>query len=187
MLLQIPESDYETFTWASHGLLYTAATRAAIQQTYQAEETLPLLFLSAAYIQTLQQELADRQSEAKTPGAVETASSTTTRGGGFIKASQLETLQAQLKEQNYHGALTTAQRYLKLNYDPRALFGIVGQAAAQTDAAADQGHALQIVHAASEEYISWPRNLGNEHIEAFLQVALRATVYSKRDNLLANL
>jgi hypothetical protein len=187
LLLHIPESDHETFTWASHGLLYAAATRAAVQQTHEAEETLPLLFLAAAYVQTLRQELAGHQGEIGTPGATETAPSPVTRGGGFIKASQLDTLQAQLKEQNYQGALTTARRYLKLNYDPRALFGVVGQTAAQTDVSADQGHTLQIVHAASEEYISWPRNLGNEYADAFLQVALRAIVYSKRDNLLANL
>jgi hypothetical protein len=186
LLLRIPESDYETFTHASHGLLYAAATRAAIQQTHEAEESLPLLFLSAAYVQTLQQEMAAHQSEAAQKAAGQTLSATTL-GGGLIKTSQLETLQEQLREQNYHGALTTAQRYLKLNYDPRALFGVVGQVAAQADPSSDQGHILQVVHAASEEYISWPRNLGNEHIAAFLQIALRATVYGKRDNLLANL
>jgi hypothetical protein len=191
ILLHIPESDSETFTHASHGLLYAAATRAAIQQTHEADESFPLLFLSAAYVQTLQQEIAGRQGEAtqKTAGAeaARKTSPATTMGGGLIKSSQLETLQAQLSEQNYQGALITAQRYLKLNYDPQALFGVVGQVAAQADLTADQGHILQVVHAASEEYISWPRNLDREHIDAFLQVALRAAVYSKRDNLLANL
>lgn len=187
ILLPIPENDHETFTWASHGLLYAAATHAAILQIHEAEESLPLLFMSAAYIHALQQEIAARQGEAKASQAAGTPPVITTKGGGLIGASQLETLQAQLQEQNYRGALITAQRYLKLNYDARALFGIVGLVAAQADTTADQGHTLQIVQAASEEYISWPRNLRDENFDAFLQVALRATAYAKRDNRIANL
>ena len=67
--------------------------------------------------------------------------------------------------------------------DPRALFAIIGLVAAQTDAAADQGHTLQIVQAAGEEFMAWPAALADTSIDAFLDVAMRAAASGKRNNL----
>jgi hypothetical protein len=67
--------------------------------------------------------------------------------------------------------------------DPRALFAIIGLVAAHTDAAADQGHTLQIVQAAGEEFMAWPAALADTQIDAFLHVAMRAAASGKRNNL----
>ena len=56
-------------------------------------------------------------------------------------------------------------------------------AAGRFDAAADQGHSLQIVQAAGEEFMAWPAALADTHIDAFLHVAMRAAASGKRNNL----
>jgi hypothetical protein len=183
MLLQIPDSDRDTFIRVSHGLLYAAAARTAIHQSRQDTDVLPVLFFAAAYINTIQKELV---SQKKSEQTTSTPTGTITRGGGLIGVTQLETLRTQLKNKDYTDALTTTQRYLQLGNDPRALFGSIAQIAALTDATADQGHTLQIVQAASEEFLAWPRSLKETNIEAFLQVALRTSINGKRDPLVEN-
>jgi len=78
------------------------------------------------------------------------------------------------------GALATARRYIQLGHDLHALLGVIGLGAAHIDAAADQGHSLQIVQAASDEYLAWPKDLAQINIDGFLQVALRAAALGKR-------
>ena len=92
-----------------------------------------------------------------------------------------------LKAGDTAAALATTQRYLRLNHDPRALFGSIGLAASLIDATSDQGHALQIVQAASDAFLHWPRNLTTTNIEAFVHTALRAATTGKRDALVASL
>jgi hypothetical protein len=184
LLQRIPDSDHETFARVAHGLLYASAARQALHQTRQVDEMLPLLFFAAAFVNTLYKEAA-AQSNAEQ--AAEPQATAATRGGGFIGVSQLETLGAQLRDNNFSGALTTAQRYLNLRYEPRALFGTIGLAAALTDATTDSGHTLQIVQAASEEFLAWPRTLTDTSIEAFLRSALHATQHGKRDKLIETL
>ncbi len=66
----------------------------------------------------------------------------------------------------------------------RSLPDIIGLVAAHTDASADQGHTLQIVQAAGEEFMAWPAALADTHIDAFLHVAMRAAASGKRNNLI---
>ena len=79
------------------------------------------------------------------------------------------------------GALVSARRYIQLGHDMRALFGVIGLGAALADASADQGHTLQLVLAAGDEYLSWPKDLAGTNIEGFLQIALRAAALAKRN------
>ena len=147
-------------------------------------EVLALLFTSAAYINALYKEVAGQQ---HAPSTHATTASSRILGGGLIAPSLLEALGTQLKEQDIPAALTTAQRYLKLGYDVRALFATIGLVAAQNDALADQGHTLQIVQAASEEFMAWPSSLANTSAEALLLAALRAVAFGKRNEMVAQL
>ncbi len=69
----------------------------------------------------------------------------------------------------------------------KALFAVIALAAARVDAAADQGHTLQIVHASGEEFMAWPSALADTSIEEFVHVALRAAIFGKRNSLVDNL
>lgn len=178
----IPDSDRELFVRVAHGLLFAAAVQQVFRRV-QDVEVLSLLFTSAAYVNALHKEIAGAAAQ---PPA-QAASSAAIAGGGLIAAAQLETLHEQLIAQDLAGALTTARRYFRLGHDPRALFATVALAAAFTDATADQGHTLQIVQAASEAYTAWPRTLPETNIEGFLQVALRAAAFGKRDTITSQL
>ena len=139
---------------------------------------LPLLFTSASYINALQKTLVQPSSTPTMP-----TNPATPLGGGLIAPALLETLNEQLNAQDLKGALSTARRYLRMDNDTRALFAIIGRNAAQADAAADQGHTLQIVQAAAEEYSAWPTALSSTNVDAFLSVALRAAAYAPRNTL----
>ena len=89
--------------------------------------------------------------------------------------------------QDFNGAVATARRYLRLGNDARALFAAIGLLAAHADAAADQGHTLQVVQAAGEEYMAWPIALADTDRDAFLLVALRAATFAKRNTLVSDL
>jgi hypothetical protein len=110
-----------------------------------------------------------------------------TAGGGLIAASQLETLSSQLKAYDLQGAHATAQRYLKIGHDARALFGAIGLAAARIDAESVQGHSLQLVQAAAETFLAWPKTLANTDIDVLLQVALRAALFGEQDKVVSQL
>jgi hypothetical protein len=176
---QIPDEDRNLFIYTAHGLLFAAAVRLVFRQV-QDVEVLPLLFTSAAYINALQKEIA--AGKGTSPAHSSTAASLIARGG-LIATSLLDTLSSQLKGQDLSGAITTVHRYLQLNYDVRALFAIIGLAAAQLDATADQGHTLQIVQAASEEFMAWPIALADTNIEGLLLVALRAAAFGNRSSV----
>ncbi len=169
--------DGDAFVQAAHGLLFSAAIRLVYTRV-QDIAALPLLFTSAAYINALQKALRQEASAAQMP-----AIPSTPFGGGLIAGALLETLNEQLDAQDMNGAMSTARRYMRMGNDPRALFAIIGLVAAHTDAAADQGHTLQIVQAAGEEFMAWPAALAETHIDAFLHVAMRAAASGKRNNL----
>jgi hypothetical protein len=170
LLQSVDANDYERFVHASHGLLFASAVRTVYTQV-QAVETLPLLFTAASAINALHKDLGagTATTQAARPGAA---------GGGLIAPALLETLSEQLANRDLAGALSSARRYVQLGHDPYALFGTIGLGATQIDASADQGHTLQLVLAAGDEYLAWPKTLANTSIEGFLQVALRAVVQS---------
>lgn len=184
ILTKVAVTDHERFLQVVNGLLYASAVGNVFRQV-QDVEVYNLLYTAAAYLNTLYKEVA-AQGQAQAADAVPAAAGTTV-GGGLIAVSQLETLEEQLKAQDYAGALNTANRYLKLGHDARALFGTLGLGAAHNDHTHDQGRSLQIVLAAGEEYVNWPRDLPGHPIQSLLQAALRAATYGTRDELLAKL
>ncbi|WP_161977521.1 hypothetical protein [Dictyobacter kobayashii] len=181
---KVGDEDRDLFIRASHGLLYASAAHNVFSQV-QDEEVYNLIFTTAAYINVLNKELSSQAQGTSQPAAAPAAS--TTVGGGLIAVNQLETLEAQLKEKDLRGAFHTAQRYLKLGHDARALFGTISLVAALNDTTIDQGHSLQIVQAAGEEFISWPRDLAGTDIDNYLHIALRAAALGKRDTLISQL
>jgi len=182
---RIGDGDREHFIHVAHGLLYAAAVRTVFREV-QDVEVLPLLFTSAAFINALQKEIATQQEATERASAMAAASSSII-GGGLIAASQLQTFDEQLQARDLSGALNTARRYLKLGHDARALFAVIGLAAGCVNATADQGHTLQIVQAASEEYLTWPASLAGTNHEILLQIAIRAAAFGDRDPLVEKL
>jgi len=177
MMQKVGDENRDAFIQASHGLLFAAATRLVYSHV-QDIAALPLLFTAASYINALQKALGQPSSTPTMPTIPATP-----LGGGLIAPALLGTLNEQLNAQDLKGALSTARRYLRMDNDTRALFAIVGRNAAQADAAAEQGHTLQIVQAAAEEHSAWPTALSSTNIDAFLSVALRATAYAPRNTL----
>ena len=181
IMQRVGDGDRDAFIRAAHGLLFTAAVRLVFAQV-QDLAALPLLYTSAAYINVLQKELGQQSSAAPTE-----TSTGTTLGGGLIAPALLETLSEQVDTQDFNGAVVTARRYLRLGNDARELFATIGLLAARADAAADQGHTLQIVQAAGEEYMAWPIALADTDRDALLLVALRAATFAKRNTLVDDL
>ncbi len=177
LMQMVGDGDRDAFVQAAHGLLFSAAVRLVYTQV-QDIAALPLLFTSAAYINALQKSL--QQATASTP---QTTTLTGAIGGGLIASSLLDNLYTQLETQDLSVATATAQRYLRLGNERRALFAIIALIAAQADALADQGHTLQIVQAAGEELMAWPHALANINTQPFLQVALRAAAFAKRNTI----
>ncbi len=178
----VGDGDRALFIRVAQGLLFASAVRLVFQQV-QDVEALPLLFTSATFVNDLYKEtLAQNHTAAPIQ-----ASSSAVLGGGLIAPAQLDTLRAQLQGHDASGALATARRYMKLNYDARALFAVIGLVAAQTNASLDQGYTLQIVQAAAEEFLGWPHTLGDTGIDIYLQVAIRAAAFGERDTVVANL
>jgi hypothetical protein len=178
----VGDGDRALFIRVAQGLLFASAIRLAFQQV-QDVDVLPLLFTSAAFVNALRKEIAAQNNAPSTMQA----STAPVLGGGLIAPAQLDTLKAQLEGGDANGALTTARRYLKLNYDARALFAVIGLVAASNNATLDSGYTLQIVHAASEEFLAWPHTLGDTDTDIFLQVAIRAAAFGTRDPLVSNL
>lgn len=170
--LYVGGDNRERFVEAAHGFLFASAIRLVFQQV-QDVEVLALLFTSAAFINALYRTVRTPHQQPQTSTA-----STTTAGGGLIAASQLEAFGSQVRASDISGALSTAQRYLKLGHDARALFATLGLVAA-TAANDDQGHTLQIVQAASEEFLGWPSTLERNDAEAFLLLAIRAAAFGQ--------
>ncbi|GAC1388860.1 MAG: hypothetical protein NVSMB38_00720 [Ktedonobacteraceae bacterium] len=173
----VGDGDRALFVRVAQGLLFASAIRLAFQQV-QDVEVLPLLFTSAAFVNALRKEIVAQNN---TVNPIQ-ASASAVLGGGLIAPAQLDTLKAQLEGRDLASALATAQRYMKLDYDTRALFAVIGLVAAQTNASLDQGYTLQIVQAASEEFLAWPHTLGNTNIEIYLQIAIRAAAFGERGN-----
>ncbi len=178
----IDDGDRALFIRVAQGLLFASAIRLAFQQV-QDVEVLPLLFTSAAFVNALYKEIVAQN---HTANPIQ-ASSSAVLGGGLIAPAQLDTLKAQLEGHDASGALATARRYMKLNYDARALFAVIGLVAAQTNASLDQGYTLQIVQAASEEFLAWPHTLGDTSIDIYMQVAIRAAAFGVRDTVVSKL
>jgi hypothetical protein len=181
LMQRVGDGDREAFVRAAHCLLFSAAVRRVFVET-QEVEALPLLFTAASYVNASHKELAEQ-----TPTAQPTGTQSPVLGGGLIAPALLDTLREQLEERDLTGAFSTVRRYIQLGYDVRSLFAIIGLVSAQADAAADQGHTMQIVQAAGEEYSAWPATLTGINIEGFLHVALRAAAFAKRNTLVSNL
>lgn len=181
LIHMVGDDDRDLFMRAAHGLLFSAAIRLVFRQV-QDVEVLTLLFTSAAYVNALYKDIAGQ------PGQPKSASTAPrVAGGGLIGISQLEALLAQLREHDLAAALTSIHRYQAARQDQRAIFGTIAMAAGSTDATADQGHTLQIVQAASEEFLAWPATLASTNVEGLLQVALRAAAYGKPHDLVSRL
>ncbi len=175
VMQKVGDGDREAFIKAAHGLLFAAATRIVFAQL-QDIEALPLLFTAAVYVNALSKELGAQKGAAQPPASLGL-------GGGLLAPALLDTLTRQLLDRDLDGASGTARRYLRLGHDPRALFAIVGLVASQADAALDQGHTLQIVQAAGEEFMAWPRDLASTSADSILYVALRAAAFPQRNAL----
>lgn len=172
LLQTISDENHDLFVHAAHGLLYTSAARTTYTQV-QEVEGLPLLFTAASYINLLHKELTKQASSNKTAHHA-------SAGGGLIAPALLESLHQQIIAQDITGALSISRRYFQLGHDAAALFSVIGLGAAQVDANADAGHTLQIVQAAGEEYMAWPKELAATNIEGFLLIALRAATQGQR-------
>lgn len=180
LMLRVGDGDRDEFVRAAHGLLFTAAVRIVFGRV-QDIAALPLLYTAAAYANVVYKELG------QSIHTGEKASKVASLGGGLIAPALLETLSEQVEARDYSGAVSTARRYLKLDYDPRALFATIGLMAARADAAADKGHTLQIVQAAGEEYMAWPSSLAGTDIDTLLFAALRAAAFARRNDLVNDL
>ena len=176
VMQKVGDEDRDAFIKATHGLLFAAATRVVFAQV-QDIEALPLLFTAASYINALNKELGEQQINTQTAGV------SASGGGGLIAPALLDSLADLLDKRDLEGAFVSARRYLRLGHDPRALFATIGLSAAQADAAADQGHTLQIVQAAGEEFMAWPTTLANTSPDGILYVALRAATFAPRNPL----
>ena len=180
LMQRVGNGDRDEFVRAAHGLLFTAAV-SVIYSRVQDIAALPLLYTAAAYANALYKDLGQDVQTA------ETASTSTSLGGGLIAPALLETLSEQVEGRDYRGAVASARRYLQLDNDPRALFATIGLLAARADAAADTGHTLQIVQAAGEVYLAWPTSLGDTNMDRLLLVALRAATFATRNAVVDNL
>ena len=143
-------ADRDLFVHVAHGLLFSSAIHTVFHQI-QDVEVLPLLFTSAAFINALQKEIETQ------PEATQRSISRCYRVLINYRWWPDCCLPARGAHRSVEGTRSrrsyrNARRYLTLGHDPRALFGTIGLAAAWTDATADQGHTLQIVHAAAEEF-----------------------------------
>jgi len=181
LMHRIGDGDRNEFVNAAHSLLFTAAVRLVFAQT-QEVEALPLLFMAASYLNALYKEFGEQ-----TVTAQPASTRSPILGGGLIAPALLDTLSEQLEAQDLTGAFSTARRYIQLGHDARSLFAVIGLASAKADAAVEQGHTMQIVQAAGEEYIGWPTALADINLEGIVHVALRATAFAQRNSLVDNL
>ena len=181
LMQRVGDGDRIEFVNAAHGLLFTAAVRLVFTQT-QEVEALPLLFMAASYLNALHKELGEQ-----TVPAQPASTRSPILGGGLISPALLDTLSEQLQAQDLAGAISTARRYIQLGHDAHSMFAVIGLDSARADAAADQGHTMQIVQASGEEYMGWPAALAETSTEGFVHVALRAAAFAQRNSLVQNL
>lgn len=174
LLQQVGDEDRAAFVRVAHGLLFASAVHSIFSQV-QEVEVVPVLFTAASYINDLRKKLGQTAAAYVAPPVQGTVP-----GGGLIAPTILEGLRDQLHAGDTNAAFATAIRYRQLGYDKRALFAMIGLVAAEADAAADEGHSLQIVQAAGEEYLRWPDSLGETSHDSFLHIALRAAAFGRR-------
>lgn len=172
LLHRVGQAEHDLFLRASHGLLYASATRLVYTQV-QETEALPLLFTAACAVHEISQRPGEQSDQ-----ATATDARAGIVGGGLIAPALLESLNEQLAAQELSGAVATARRYVQLGHDPHALIATIGLGAAVANPGADQGHALQLILAAGDEYLAWPKDLPGA--EGFLQIALRAAAGARR-------
>jgi hypothetical protein len=182
ILQRVSVDDHARFITVAHGLLFSAALQTLFQQV-QDVDVLNLLYVAASAINALHKETPATTATKQAP----TDQSTHVPGGGLMALPLLDTLKTQITAQDLTSATNTAQRYLSLGHDPRALFGTIGLAAALVDTTTNQGHTLQIVQAANDALLYWPSSLTNTDTIAFVQLALCATIAGQRDPIVAAL
>jgi hypothetical protein len=125
-------------------LLYAHAVHTVMVQS-QDPDVYPLLYTAAAAVNALPRGTAPTlASPASAPLA-----------GGLIAPALLRSLDHQIATGDAQAALATARRYIQMNHAPRSLAGILGAAAARRDAH-ENPHALVVVAAAAEEYLTQP-------------------------------
>jgi hypothetical protein len=180
VLQTVNDDDRTLFVRVAHGLLFATAVRQVFRRV-QDIEVLALLYTSAAYINALHKEVTifNKERPAEKPKSAPASRGMT--GGGLIAAAQLDVLHDQLQTRDLEDAFITSQRYLRLGHDARALFATIALATALIDASVDQGHSLQIVQAAAEEYLTWPTTLASTNHDGLLRIALRAAAFGERD------
>jgi hypothetical protein len=144
-LLGIPEGDVVTLERAAHALLYAHSVHIAMLQV-QNPEVLPLLYMSAAAVNAMP------KAETEPPRAAPAS----TPLGGLIAPALLRSFEHQIASGDAPGALSTARRYVQMGHPPRSLAGVMGNAAARRDPRRGGLHALPLVAAAAEEYVTQP-------------------------------
>ncbi len=165
----VPRGDLAALVRAGHVLLYAHAIHVAMLQT-QNPEVWPLLYTGACAVNA--NRVADE------PGAVERGAAATpsTPFGGLMPAGILRTLEQQLAQGDTAGAVAAAHRYIQMGHPPRALAGVLGNAAASRDILPEQPHTLHtlpMVAAAAGEYLSLPRGLQADGHMTLLSAAIR--------------
>jgi hypothetical protein len=165
----VPRGDLAALLRAGHVLLYAHAIHVAMLQT-QNPEVWPLLYTGACAVNA--NRVADE------PGAVERGAAATpsTPFGGLMPAGILRTLEQQLAQGDTAGAGAAASRYIQMGHPPRALAGVLGNAAASRDILPEQPHTLHtlpMVAAAAGEYLSLPRSLQADGHMTLLRAAIR--------------
>lgn len=146
-LLTIPTGNTAALDQAAHTLLYAHSVHVAMTQS-QNPEIYPLLYTAAAAVNAMPQPTA------AAPAVPPPAS--TPLSGGLIAPALLRSLEHQAAEGDTSGALSTARRYIQMGHAPRSLAGILGHVASRRDPRHGGMHALPLVAAAAEEYLTQP-------------------------------
>lgn len=163
-----PSGDADALMRAGHVLLYAHSVHTATLHS-QNPEIWPLLYTAACAVNSV----ASGSRAALERGA---GATTSTPLGGLIPASMLRTIEQQINDGDTQGALAASRRYLQMGHPPRALAGVLGDAAASRDVVAGQAathHILPFVAAAAEEYLTVPRGLEASSQATLLGAAIR--------------
>lgn len=165
----VPEGDRAELMRVGHVLWYVNAVHAALTQV-QDPILFPLVYTAACAVNAL--------GPARGPSVPSTPASAALTGGGLIPGTMLRTMQQQLADGEIASAHYTARRYIQMGQSARALAGIAASVAATHDTTAGDdyaSHAMPLVAAAAEEYLSLPPALAQNGQNALLTALVRLT------------